>query len=125
MQVVGDVELGRYVGVFAVAHALSVHPKVEAVTHAVEAHVDVVASQTVGCDVEVAAIGTHRVRHIAVVGEPSRPVSHHAVGRLVKREGVGHVAVERLVPRLSVVHSPHLPAGRYVDAGPGCVVIVG
>ena len=122
-EVVGDVELGGQVGVLAVAHTLAVHPEVVAVAHTVETHIHF-PTLPVGWHGELAAIGAHGVGHVALVGEPARTVGHHAVGGLVEREGIGHIAVERLVPALVVAQSIDLPAGGNINVRPGGIVVV-
>ena len=89
----------------------------------IEPHIDIVSVQTISGDVEMAAIGTHWVGHIAVIGEPSRTVGHNAICRFVERERVGHITIERLVPRLVVVQSPYLPAARHIDVRPSGIIV--
>ena len=118
-----DIELRRQIGILRIAHTLAVDPQVIAVAHAVEAHVDV-AVFPVGRNSKGATIGAHGVGHRAVIGEPARTVGHDAIGRLVEREGIGHVTIERLIPRLSVSQAPYLPAAGHVDVGPRRIAIV-
>ena len=109
-EVFRNIELRGQIGVLAIAHALPVDPEIIAVAHAVEAHIDIAAIKHIGRNGERAAISTHRVGHVAVIHEPRGTVGHHTIGRFVEREGIGHIAIERLVPRFSVVQAPHLPA---------------
>ena len=73
---------------------------------------------------EMPAVGAHGIGHVAVIGEPTGTVSHHAVGRLIEREGICHVAVQWLVPVLVVMKSIYLPARRNIDISPVGVVVV-
>ena len=123
-QIVGDIELSRHIGVFAITHTLTIDPKVETVAYAVEAHIDIVPRETVGGNVEVTPVGANGIGHRAVVGEPTWTLSHDAVSLLVEREGIGHVTIQRLVPRFVVVQAPYLPTRRHVDIGPRCIVVV-
>ena len=105
-----NVEFGRHIRIFAIAHTLSVHPQVEAMPYPIETHKDVVSSQFISCYVEFLAISADRILHIVVVGEPAWTVGHNAVCRLVERKRISHITIKRFVPSLTVFHSPHLPA---------------
>ena len=80
--------------------------------------------QTVARYIEMLTISSYRIGHVTVVLKPAWTLGHHAIVRLVKRERIGHVAIEWLVPRLIMIQTPNLPAGGYVDVCPRGVVIV-
>ena len=122
-QIICDIEFRRQIGVFAIAHTLTIHPEVITVTHTVETHIDISAFPT-GRHCKLTAIGTHRIGHIPFVGEPSWTVSHHAVGVLVEGERISHITIEGLVPILVVMKAINLPAGGYINIAPSSIIIV-
>ena len=91
----------------------------------VETHIDF-APVPAGRSGERAAVAAHRVLHRRVVGEPRRTVGHDAIGILVITEGICHVAIQRLVPRLAMADAIYLPCRRHVYIIPcGSVVVLG
>ena len=122
-QIRGNIEFRRQVRILAVPYPLAVNPQVVSMSHAVEAHIHVAAGP-VGRNGERATVGSHRIRHTAVISKPTRTVGHHRISAFVVRKRIGHIAVQGLVPRFAMVQSPHLPARRHVNVGPRRVIIV-
>ena len=114
---IGYPELRRQVGVLGIAGKLAIHPDVVAMSGTVEAHVDIASCPRLR-QVEVAAVGAHRVLLRAAIGPVGRSVGHHAPRVGVIGEGVHDVHIQRLVPVLAVTHAVDLPRGRHVDVIP-------
>ena len=92
-------------------------------TNAIEANINIAAFPSFGHG-KGTAIRSYRVLLRPSIGEPSRTVGHYRVCRFIVRERIAGITVKRLVPRLPMIQSPHLPAGGHVDVGPRCIVEV-
>ena len=97
-EVFSDIELRRYIRILTITYALTVHPKIKAVTDTIEAHIDVVFGEPVGSHIEMATVCTHRIGHTTIVGKPVWAAGHHRIGGLVERERVSNITVEWLIP---------------------------
>ena len=119
---IGHVELRRQIRIFGIAHKLTVHPDVIAVSGTVETQENILAVP-IRRHGEMPPIATDGILHRIVVGPVVGTTRHHTVIAVVG-EGKELVHVERLVPVFIVANAINLPRRRHVDVGPSGVVVI-